>query len=95
MKRHSDVLKSKFSATWEGPFTITRLGNKGAYTIVDSSGNHDVVHGDKLKTCREVNRMIPEVSSSALNSTLRKYRQVNCIDIEGNSKGGGLLYIPK
>ncbi|OMJ21168.1 Pol polyprotein [Smittium culicis] len=93
--RHSDVLKYKFSATWEGPFTITRLGNKGAYTIMDSSGNFDIVHGDKLKIYRESNRMIPEVSSSTLNSTLKKFREVNNIQLEGLPKGRRLLHIPK
>ncbi|OMJ08861.1 hypothetical protein AYI69_g10908 [Smittium culicis] len=93
--RHSDVLKYKFSATWEGSFTITRLGNKGAYTIMDSSGNFDIVHSDKLKIYRESNRMIPEVSSSTLNSTLKKFREVNNIQLEGHPKGRRLLHIPK
>ncbi|OLY83714.1 hypothetical protein AYI68_g2139 [Smittium mucronatum] len=35
--RHKDVQNSKFSSTWEGPFTVTKVDNKGAFTIIDSS----------------------------------------------------------
>ncbi|OLY82690.1 hypothetical protein AYI68_g3179 [Smittium mucronatum] len=77
--RHSDKLKSNFSAIWEGPFSITRIGNKGAYTIMDSFGNFDIVHRDKLKIYRESNRMIPEVSSTSLKPTLKRFGQVNSV----------------
>ncbi|OMJ12683.1 Retrovirus-related Pol polyprotein from transposon [Smittium culicis] len=91
--KHTDVLKSKFSAVWEGPYTITKVGNKGAYTIIDSSGNYDITHGDKLKTYRESNRMIPEVSSAKLNSTLQRFRSIYVIEFDEYLKQGGLLYI--
>ncbi|OMJ23518.1 Retrovirus-related Pol polyprotein from transposon [Smittium culicis] len=91
--KHTDVLKSKFSAVWEGPYTVTKVGNKGAYTIRDSSGNYDIIHGDKLKPYRETNRMIPEVSSSKLNSTLQRFRSIYVIEMDEYLKGGGLLHI--
>ncbi|OMJ16420.1 Retrovirus-related Pol polyprotein from transposon [Smittium culicis] len=91
--KHTDVLKSKFSAVWEGPYTVSKAGNKGAYTIMDSSGNFDITHGDKLKPYRESNRMIPEVSSSKLNSTLQRFRSINIIEMDDYLKGGGLLHI--
>ncbi|OMJ14782.1 Retrovirus-related Pol polyprotein from transposon, partial [Smittium culicis] len=40
--KHADVLSSKFSAIWEGPFTIVRIGDRGAYTIKDADGNMDI-----------------------------------------------------
>ncbi|OMJ11721.1 Retrovirus-related Pol polyprotein from transposon [Smittium culicis] len=40
--KHVDVLTSKFSAIWEGPFAIARIGDKGSYTIKDSEGNMDI-----------------------------------------------------
>ncbi|OMJ24835.1 Pol polyprotein [Smittium culicis] len=74
--KFTDVKKSKFSPVWEGPYMIVEVGDYGSYTIKDDNENYDTVHGDKLKLYYEKNRMIPEVSSAKLQSTLRQFRQV-------------------
>ncbi|OMJ16930.1 hypothetical protein AYI69_g7640 [Smittium culicis] len=91
--KHVDVLASKFFAIWEGPFIIARIGDKGSYTIKDSGGNMDIVNGDKLNPYIQSNRMIPELKSAGLKSTLRRFRQINTINVQEEDKGGELLYI--
>ncbi|OMJ25322.1 hypothetical protein AYI70_g972 [Smittium culicis] len=90
--KFTDVKKSKFSPVWEGPYTIVEVGDYGSYTIKDDKENYDIVHGDKLKPYYHSSRMIPEVSSTKLQSTLRKFRQVNIMNCTTDHKGGGLLH---
>ncbi|OMJ17996.1 hypothetical protein AYI69_g7203 [Smittium culicis] len=90
--KHVDVPKEKFSPIWEGPFTVVEVGDLGAYTITDDFGNYDQVNGDKLKPYHHSNRMIPEISTTKLQSTLHKFRQVSVIMAYYNNKRGGLLH---
>ncbi|OMJ11007.1 hypothetical protein AYI69_g10027 [Smittium culicis] len=60
---------------WEGPYTIFEVGDYGSFTIKDDKENYDIVHGDKLKPYHDSSPMIPEVFSTKLQHTLRKFRQ--------------------
>ncbi|OMH81800.1 Retrovirus-related Pol polyprotein from transposon [Zancudomyces culisetae] len=48
---------SKFSAIWEGPYTIVRVLDKGTYIIRDEDNNLDQVNGDRLKKYKESENM--------------------------------------
>ncbi|OMJ29905.1 hypothetical protein AYI69_g560 [Smittium culicis] len=47
--KHADVLSSKLSAIWEGPFTIIRIGDRNAYKIKDSDGNMNINTLDQIE----------------------------------------------
>ncbi|PVU85983.1 hypothetical protein BB559_006724 [Furculomyces boomerangus] len=70
-----EQIHSKFDANWEGPFTIVGVGNRGNYYISDSQGSRDVINGDRLKSYRESEYMIPSVKESRITSTLKQFRE--------------------
>ncbi|OMJ29094.1 Pol polyprotein [Smittium culicis] len=67
---------SKFTATWEDPYTIIRVLEKGNYWIRDSNRNTDQVNGDRLKLYQNKANMIPEVQASKLRPTLQQFREM-------------------
>ncbi|OMH85642.1 Retrovirus-related Pol polyprotein from transposon [Zancudomyces culisetae] len=63
----------KFQEVWEGPYKIVQKLNFGAYTIMDSDGNRDIVNGDSLKQFHHSSHMVPEVTRT-LKSKLRRFK---------------------
>ncbi|OMH80018.1 Retrovirus-related Pol polyprotein from transposon, partial [Zancudomyces culisetae] len=52
--------QAKLENIWQGPYKVTRRLNKGAYVIMDSEGNRDLVNGDMLKLYHYSKYMLPE-----------------------------------
>lgn len=68
---------AKFSQLYEGPYTVVRPMNNGAYLITDNEGAEDIVHVDRLKPYSAYRHMIKEVvaASKPLRSVLQRFRQ--------------------
>ncbi|OMH82870.1 hypothetical protein AX774_g3639 [Zancudomyces culisetae] len=83
---------SKFSASWEGPYTVVRVLERGTYIIRDKENNLDQVNGDRLKPYRESEGMIPDVAPSTIRPVLRRFKDHPYSNRDDRSLGGGLSY---
>ncbi|PVU87640.1 hypothetical protein BB559_005956 [Furculomyces boomerangus] len=73
--KHVDKVKSKFEPWWEGPYIIVHKAKNGAYLIQDSSGNRDLINGDRLKRYKNSGKDEFQVESKKLRSGLQNLRE--------------------
>jgi hypothetical protein len=69
----------KFSALWEGPYTIERAYPNGNYILCGY--DHNPVHGDRLREYTNRDNLIPEVGSQRheQNVVYQRWREPNRI----------------